>query len=171
VTDSTSDIIQPEQHFLAPGYVYFAAEPTLISTVLGSCCAVCIYDAKNGAGGMNHFLYAETCNKREATSRYGNAATIALIRLFLDHGSTIKNLEAHLIGGAHNRDISPENIGHKNVLVARRILMRRGVRIVSEDTGGSWGRKVVFNTSTGETAIMKVKNIRRSDWYPYEGDR
>jgi chemotaxis protein CheD len=49
--------------------------------------------------------------------------------------------------------------------------MREGIRVVSEDTGGEKGRKIVFNTGTNEVAVLKVDRLRKGDWYPYEGDR
>ena len=48
--------------------------------------------------------------------------------------------------------------------VARRALSRRGIRVASEDVGGSLGRKIVFDTGSGQVAVLKVRNIRKSDW-------
>lgn len=55
-------------YFLEPGYVYLASQPTVISGVLGSCVAVCLYDRKRRVGGMNHFRFPFTRDKRQATS-------------------------------------------------------------------------------------------------------
>lgn len=52
----------------------------------------------------------------------------------------------------------------ENVRVARRILARRGISVVSEDVGGSLGRKVIFDISNGEIAVLKIRQVRRSDW-------
>jgi len=38
------------------GEVYVGADDEDISTVLGSCVAVCMRDARTGVGGMNHLL-------------------------------------------------------------------------------------------------------------------
>jgi chemotaxis protein CheD len=56
-------------------------------------------------------------------------------------------------------------------MVARRVLTRNGIRVVSEDVRGAKGRKIVFHSNINEIAILKVDRIRRSDWYPYEGHR
>ena len=40
---------------LHPGEYYATGEKYLISTVLGSCVAMVIYDEQAGIGGMNHF--------------------------------------------------------------------------------------------------------------------
>ena len=39
-----------------PGEFYVSKSDELISTVLGSCIAACIYAEKLGVGGMNHFM-------------------------------------------------------------------------------------------------------------------
>ena len=158
-------------YFLEPGHILLAATPTIISTVLGSCVSICIYDKKQKVGGINHFQYPYTRKKKESTAKYGNVAAITLIRMMVNNGSKIKNLEAQLFGGALNREISSTSIGLENIIIARKILAKERIRIVSEDVGGEKGRKIVFNTGTNEIAVMKVEKLRARDWYPYKNDR
>ena len=54
--------------------------------------------------------------------------------------------------------------------IARKILAKHRIRIISEDVGGERGRKIVFQTNTNKIAVLKVDKLRKSDWYPYEGD-
>lgn len=168
--DDPHDMSAPN-YLLEPGYIFIATRPTVISTVLGSCVSVCLYDRKRKVGGMNHFLYPQSNKDEEATAQFGNAATLELIRMMLADGSKIKHLEAQVLGGARNIDISPTDIGRKNITAARKMLKKQGVRIVSEDVGGTKGRKVVFHSNINELVIIKVDRLRKSDWYPYEGSR
>jgi chemotaxis protein CheD len=155
-------------YFLEPGYIYVSPKPVVISTVLGSCIAVCLFDRKRNVGGMNHFQFPGTRDQDRATARYGNVALPLLIRMVLDGGSKKKHLEAQIFGGAHNREISPKDIGRGNITIARKILAREGIRIVSEDVGGEKGRKIVFDTQANEIAVLKVDKLRKGDWYPYK---
>ena len=41
-----------------PGEYYVSKGPELISTILGSCVAIVLFDAENEIGGMNHFMLA-----------------------------------------------------------------------------------------------------------------
>ena len=41
---------------LDPGEYFATNENVVLSTLLGSCVSVCIYDAVNSVIGMNHFL-------------------------------------------------------------------------------------------------------------------
>ena len=48
----------------------------------------------------------------------------------------------------------------------RKILRDRKISIISEDVGGTLGRKIIFNTHNGDTAAIKTSRIRRMDWLP-----
>jgi chemotaxis protein CheD len=160
-----------EKYYLEPGYIFLAEKSTSISTVLGSCVSVCIYDRKRRVGGMNHFMVPFATASDQSTARFGNVATITLIRMMVHDGSKIKNLEAQILGGAHDRKVSSKDIGIENILAAKRILARERIRVSSEDVRGDKGRKIVFNTGTNEIAVFKVDKLRESDWYPYKSSR
>ena len=159
------------QYYLKPGYIFLAETPTIISTVLGSCVSVCLYDRKRKTGAMNMYKYPLTTEKDRATAVFGNIATIAMIRMMEKDGSKKKHLEAQIIGGAHDPKVSRENIGRENVAMALKVLQREKVAVTSNDNGGEKGRKVVYNTQTNELAVFKVDRLRTSDWYPYQGER
>lgn len=109
-----------------------------------------------------------TKDRTKATPRFGNVATSALVRILKSKGSRPQDLEAQILGGAHPHSAERPFLGDDNVRAAQRSLKRAGINVVSEDTGGVRGRKVVFDTSTGHTGVLKVQTIRRGDWYPLE---
>jgi len=153
------------QLYIEQGYIYLPAEPINLYTVLGSCVAVCLWDKKLKIGGMNHFLYPKATSKNKATLHYGNIATLQLIRMMEKAGSKRNSLLAQIIGGGDPPlGTSNHSIGKSNVEIARKILIHKGIKIVSEDVGGNMGRKIVFNTYTGHTIILKVHQIRKDDW-------
>ena len=166
-----SNVPVTSNYFLKPGYIFVADKPTSISTVLGSCVAVCLYDRNRKVGGMNHFQFPYIKDRHKATARYGNASIPGLIRMMKDEGSKKRNLEAQIFGGAHDSNTTFKNIGIENFTVAKKVLAKEHIRIISEDVGGEKGRKIVFNTDTNEVAILKVDKLRKGDWYPYESDR
>jgi chemotaxis protein CheD len=154
-------------YLIEPGYIYYPIIQTKISAVLGSCVSVAIYDNRNKTGGMNHFLYPDKKHHDQPRSIFGNISTKALIKMMIKNGSRKKHLEAQIFGGAFNDQISSENIGKKNILTARQILIKENIKITSEDTGGNKGRKVIFDTFTNEIVIIRVDKLRQTDWYPY----
>lgn len=153
-------------YFLDKGYVYFSKAPVKIHAVLGSAVAVCLWDRKRCFGGMNHFTHPTAEDSQKATPRFGNAAMVALFRVMERAGSANRDIVAQVFGGGtpDSAEIDDEPIGEQNVAVARTMLKQKGIKVVSEDVGGSLGRKIVFDVSSGSVAVLKVENIRRSDW-------
>ena len=160
-----------QNYFLKPGFIYVSAKPAMISTVVGSCIAVCVFDHKQKIGGMNHFQFPIIRSSKQATARYGNVAVSTLIDLMINAGSKSEHIEAQILGGAYHPEIVDKNIGRENVEVAKKMLTKKRIRIVSEDVGGEKGRKIIFNTNTNEIAVVKVDKVRQEDWYPYEINR
>ncbi|MFO7886092.1 MAG: chemotaxis protein CheD [Desulfobacteraceae bacterium] len=154
-------------YFLQPGYIYVPDRGVTISTVIGSSVSVTVYDRKRKIGGMNHFQFPFITGKDSTTALYGNVATAALIKMILVQGSKKKHIEAQIFGGAHNQTFCRKNIGIENIEIAKKVLLHKNISVISEDTGGAKGRKIVFNTSTNEIAVLKVDSLRSEDWYPY----
>jgi hypothetical protein len=74
------------RHFLYPGQVFATRDPITISTILGSCAAVCLWDHHKKAGGMNHYLLPEGLSDGPNRLRYGNVANPELLSQVLRRG-------------------------------------------------------------------------------------
>ncbi len=154
------------QFYLDPGYIYLSKTPINLYAVLGSCVAVCIWDKRLKIGGMSHYLYPKAPSREKMTSKYGDVAVLSLIRMMEKAGANRESMYAQIVGGAHPPFLKGNwrSLGGENVEVAREVLTKRGIFIASEDTGGTMGRKVVFNTHTGHLVVLKVYRIRQDDW-------
>ncbi len=170
MVDEANSLVK-SNYFLGPGYIYLPSKETDISAVLGSCVSVCLYDKKRKTAGMSHFQFPSIKEKLKATVVYGNVSTFSIVNMMENAGSEIKDLEAQIFGGAFNPEICSKDVGKKNVNVAKRVLAKKQVRIVSEDTGGEKGRKIVFNSMSGDVAVLRVETIRKEDWYPFKSNR
>ena len=151
--------------FVEPGYVYFAKKATMLRTVVGSCVAVCLWDKDKKCGGMNHFVKPRTTEQAEATPVYGNVGIAALLKMMEDAGCNRANVVAQVLGGGAPEGEAGTTLGNRNVAAARETLERKRIRIISEETGGHVGRKIAFDTGTGELAVLKTTSIREGDWY------
>jgi chemotaxis protein CheD len=156
------------EYYLKPGYIFLSRNPIVISAVLGSCVAVSLWDQKEGYGGMAHYLYPSAVAKEQATAQYGNAAIQYLARMFAEEGAKKGNLRAQIFGGASLPDRDCRKIAKENIDVARAVLDRLKIKIVSEDVGGDMGRKIVYHTANNEAVVYKSGKLRRGDWYPYD---
>jgi chemotaxis protein CheD len=158
-------LIRVSTYYIEPGYVYFSRQPATLRTVVGSCVAVCLYDRVLTMGGMNHYLKPKVHDKGKATPTFGNVAIPALLRMMEEAGSRRSDIVAQILGGSAPEGATHPGIGEQNVTVARQVLARQGIRVIGEDTGGSIGRKIIFDTGTGEIAVLRVQKLRSSDWH------
>jgi len=145
--------------YLLPGELNASKEPAQITTILGSCVAVCLWDAKIGIGGMNHFLLPAWREGEGPSTRFGDIATRTLLQKLLELGCQRRNLIAKLFGGAalfRSQDSYIASLGSKNVDAARTMMKNAGIPVIAQDTGGTNGRKIVFNTDDGSVWSRQV---------------
>ena len=148
-------MIQGSSTFIHVGQIHVDSAPMAISTVLGSCVAVCIYDKILGIGGMNHYLLPFWNGNGLQTPKFGNISIPKLIESMQERGSRIDRMEAKIFGGAAMNIATSPNmmIGEKNILVAKEILKEYKIPIVAEDVGGENGRKIQFNLERGKVLL------------------
>ena len=158
------------EYHLKPGFIFFTVDPTVILSVLGVSVAVTLFDKKGAFGGMNHFVYPYMQPEVQPTALYARPAMVQLVRMFRNSGADLDHLEAHIIGGAVPEDAPEEmrEMAQNNIEAATRLLEHYSIPISGQEVGGRHGRKVLFNTGTGELVIAKVEKIRKSDWYPMD---
>lgn len=130
------------------------------STVLGSCIAACVRDSAVGVGGMNHFLLAtQSGSSRDRfgeSARYGAFAMEQLINMVLSRGTGRKsNLEFKIFGGG-NIHAGMIDVGQKNIEFVREFLRNENYLIASEDLGGSFARRVMYQPTTGRALVKRL---------------
>jgi chemotaxis protein CheD len=142
--------------YLQPGQLLICSEPTTVTTILGSCVSVCLWDRRKATGAINHYLLPR--GYEEKSLRCGPIAIARLIGEMRALGSGPGDLQAKLFGGAwilatRQRE---NHIGALNVRLARDELAREGIPIAAEDVGGNRGRKIVFHTESGIALVKKL---------------
>ena len=139
------------------------SEPgVVISTLLGSCIAVCLHDGVARLGGMNHFLLGDPGEGHKLSpsdlQRYGVHAMEVLINALMKKGAVRGRLKAHVYGGATMvAGLGP--IGTNNAAFARRFLETEGIGIVHFDLGGASARKIEFIPFEGKTRCVRVSEM------------
>lgn len=148
-----------KQAYLLPGQLYASAEPCQIKTILGSCVAICLWDKRRSAGGMNHFLLPACREGQPSSLRYADEATRVLLERLRDLGCRPPNLRAKIFGGAaifQNRDRYVNSLGAQNVAAALNLMRSNGIPIIAQETGGPQGRKLLFNTNDGVAWARRI---------------
>lgn len=146
---------QVPKHFIHPGEHHVTREPIIVSTLLGSCVAVCLFDPIARVMGMNHFLLPMRAGGGRELSlaadagRYGHWAMELLIRDLLNLGARREELRAKAFGGGNvlsNNQNLPDryNIGSANVAFVQHFLEQAGIPLLAHDLGGDSGRYISF---------------------------
>ncbi len=150
--------IQVFSHYLAPCTIYAHETPSVVYTEITHAVSVFLYDRRKKIGGVNHFLLPFCKDKSLATPQYGNAAIVGLLRQMAHFGSNREDIEAQIFGGtlAEGFSFFEKRKVKKNIKIARRMLKKYKIPVVSEDTGGTKARRIYFNTGSGEVMILKT---------------
>ena len=150
--------------FIHSGEIFVGVKPTEITTVLGSCVAVCLFDKMERVGAMNHYLLPLWNGNGLQTPKFGNISIPRMIENMVNIGCNIRNMEAKLFGGANIHDTNLENmmIGKKNVLIAKELLKQHGISVAAEDTGGSVGRRILMHSDTGKVLMRYTESNQKA---------
>jgi chemotaxis protein CheD len=142
------------------GEYHASRDPAVISTVLGSSVAVCLFDPKRRIGGMNHILLPGKADMEhfDAAARYGINAMELLINRIMNLGGHRGRFVAKVFGGAHVLPaISKENgVVEKNTAFVLAFLKNEGIRILCKDVRGTHSRKIRFHTDTNEVFLRRI---------------
>jgi chemotaxis protein CheD len=143
--------------YLHAGQLSVAAVPTAITTILGSCVAVCLFDPAARVGGMNHFLLPLHV-EREKSPRFGTVAVPQLVDEVVRAGARRDALLAKVFGGASviGAFRGSRNLGEENAQLALRLLEDARIRVLDMDLGGKRGRKVIFHSDDGTAWVRQL---------------
>lgn len=147
-----------ERVHVGQGEHFVSADPSvMLSTILGSCVAVCLHDPEAGVGGMNHFLLPESRDAATSESRrYGAYAMEVLINSVLAAGGRRDRLQAKLFGGGRMFD-GLQDVGVANANFAERFLRDEGIPVVASSLRGNGARRVHFWPHSGRAMQKSVQ--------------
>lgn len=142
--------------YLYPGGLWAEASAGVITTVLGSCVSVCLWDPQTALGGINHFILPR--GGAAVSARYGNHALPMLLERVLGLGARRETLFACVFGGASilAGESSGPRLGSRNVAAALEFLEANDLTVLRRDVGGREGRKLTFRTADGGTLVRKL---------------
>ena len=145
--------------YLHPGQIVAFSDPATITTILGSCVAVCLWDETARVAAINHYLLPKNPMRSGDDARYGDTAMERLVAAMWQRGATVQRVVAKVFGGAcvlRNFENNSRSIGAQNVETARRFLERLHIDIVAEQILGDRGRKLVFDTASGSAWVKEL---------------
>ncbi|MCF6177944.1 MAG: chemotaxis protein CheD [Geopsychrobacter sp.] len=140
--------------FIKPGELLIIEEEALITTVLGSCVSLILYNARTGLAGFCHAVFPKAC-PTESGYRFVDQAFCHLLNQFVRAGISRAETSVQLYGGADMfmKGQSAIGVGRKNIAMAHDILRNYNLRPVVCNTGGLRGRKLMFHTNSGRVKM------------------
>ncbi len=135
------------------------APARLVAVALGSCVAIVLHDATTRIGGLAHALLPSQAMGRVTgqPGRYAQTAAPELLERMIARGARAPTITARLVGGASMFvSLTPPGsiqMGDRNVVAAREVLHRLGIRLVGEAVGGDFGRTADFDLASGRITI------------------
>ena len=146
-------------HSVLQGESHISADPLeRITTILGSCVSVCLFDPLKKIGGMNHFLLPSGTEDGCGSNRYGIHAMERLINQLIKAGGNKCLFQAKAFGGARMTD-GLSDIGASNAEFAKRFLSKEGISCIDHDFGGRQARRVFFFPTTGRAEVHVVADL------------
>ena len=122
---------------ILPGEYYVTSNQEVVTTVLGSCISVCVYDPVNLIGGMNHFMLPSGNNDNDIMSqsfRYGDVAMEKLVNVILRHGGNKAELIFKAFGGGQIIK-NMTSIGQRNISFLHKFMTMEGYKLSASDLG------------------------------------
>lgn len=130
----------------------------IVTYALGSCLGLMVYDPIAQVGGMLHAMLP--------LSRINPQKAKANPFMFVDTGVPALFKKIYGIGGQKERLIVKAagcgqplgknemfKIGDRNYTILKKLLWKNGILLAANDVGGTIGRTVYFDISTGRTII------------------
>lgn len=154
---------------LNPGEFYFGGSGERIKTLLGSCVAITLWNARKRVGGMCHFLLPDNPQRKSTIpdGRYADQSLELFLSALNRTATRPEDYEVKLFGGgnmfptikkAHSHDV-----GRRNIEAARRLLKEHRFRIHSEHVGQAGHRTVILDLHTGHTWVKWQNDWDRRD--------
>ena len=135
----------------------------LIAHGLGSCIAICLYDATSRVAGMAHVVLPGEAPSGEPNARYARSALPALHQAMVKVGASanIRRYQARIAGGAQVLVIggggSLPRVGDRNIEAVREELSRAAIQVCAEQVGGGKGRTVWFDPN--DAGRIRVRTV------------
>ncbi len=165
--------MNPDTHdlpvvYLKSGDLHFSDKPSSVMTVLGSCLSVTMFHRGARVGAICHGLLPK-CRERSVCSgacaeraKYVECAIEMMAKLFDANNLKRSEVEVKVFGGADMFSIrlggrGSISVGRQNIEIARQSLEKLGIHVIAMDVGGTTGRKLYFNTHTGEVLLKRLQ--------------
>ncbi|MBA7621252.1 Chemoreceptor glutamine deamidase CheD [subsurface metagenome] len=117
---------------------------------------------------MSHILLPKSRQNKTINfpHKYADLSAKLLIQELINHGAMRKNIKAIIVGGSKIFNLDENFMGINNTEAIKKELEKLEIKIIGENTGGSEGRAVIFDT---KDFSVYVKSTRESNFKKING--
>lgn len=135
---------------------------------LGSCVGIAIRDPMSKVGGLAHIMLPDSKAIRNAglnIAKFADTGIEELVRQMERRGARRGCMTAKIAGGATMFSFQSKSdltqVGTRNAEASVRKLRELNIPLLAQDTGGDFGRTVIFYPETGDYVIRAVGKPER----------
>ncbi len=140
--------------FLNPGEIGCGFKNEVFGTLLGSCVAITLWHPKRRFGSICHFVLPSVPDFRMDDGKYGTSAFAQQKNDLIRHGVNLRECVAKIFGGGQMFSNSgAQDIGLRNITMARQLVSEAGLTIAAENVGNEGYRRLYFDVETGEVWV------------------
>lgn len=143
--------------------VKFALAPDkLLTAGLGSCIGICIYDKQCKLGVLAHIMLPSSTQAKVPfnKAKFADTAIEMAVTEMEKRGAKNNRMIAKIAGGAQMFKLSNESsimkIGERNAVSVEEVLDKYGIYIAARDTGGNYGRTIIFDPDSGDLCVRTI---------------
>jgi len=139
-------------------------KPVELLTSVGSCVAICMHDSIHKCGGLAHVMLPNSAlgTHEPLPSKFADTAVPALVAEIRRLTGKEARLTAKIAGGANMFEkltVKSLDIGNKNVIAVKDALAKHNITLTGEDVGGSHGRRIAFNVTSGVAIVRRHDGV------------
>jgi len=148
-------------YMIYPGEHFVTGDRCMIKTVVGSCVAVCLHDARLKMGGMGNFIVpgmigTEGIMKNEI-AEHGIVNLEYMMAEIVKRGGDRRQLTAKIFGAGYHQGIG-DGIIRSNINFLHEYFSYEHIPVLKEDLGGNTRRELVINPISGGVFRKLLRN-------------
>ncbi|MBN1516345.1 chemotaxis protein CheD [Candidatus Sumerlaeota bacterium] len=130
----------------------------LMTQSLGSCVGLALYDPEVKLGALLHYMLPLSKVNPKMAARlpfmFADTGVPLFFRKFFDLGGQRVRTQVRIAGASQIMTPDPNiSTGKRNLLILKKMFMKSGIQITSEDTGGNENRKLKLEISNGRCTV------------------
>jgi len=123
---------------------------------------IALYDPVKKVAGLAHIMLPSSQQARNNSNiaKFADTAIVKLVEDMVAIGADRSKIVAKLAGGAQmfsfNNTSEMLRIGARNVAASKEMLSLLNIPVISEDTGGNYGRTIEIHSEDGKLVIKTI---------------